>query len=179
MCIRDRTNGDLKVAHCSDTACSSATRTTVDEVGNVGQHSSMTRGTDGLALISYYDVTNGELKVAHCSNTACTAATLTHLDGAAHNIGASSSMMRGADDRGFISYYDVTNGDLKVAHCSNLACTATTLTTVDSAGRVGQYSSVANGTDGLALRYVFNLRQPARSRPDRPRAPSDGRQSQH
>ena len=38
-----------------------------------------------------------------------------------------------------------------MAHCSDLACTAATLTTVDSAGSVGQYSSVTIGADGLAL----------------------------
>ena len=67
----DATNGDLKVAHCSDSACTSATRTTVDRAGVVGQYSSVTIGTDGLALISYYDATNGDLKVAHCSNLFC------------------------------------------------------------------------------------------------------------
>ena len=45
--------------------------TTLDGAGNVGQYSSVTIGTDGLGLISYYDVTNGDLKVAHCSNLFC------------------------------------------------------------------------------------------------------------
>ena len=91
----DETNGDLKVVHCSDSACTSATLTTVDRAGNVGQYSSVTIGTDGLALISYYDATNGDLKVAHCSDLACTSATLTTLDGAANNVGAPSSMIMG------------------------------------------------------------------------------------
>jgi hypothetical protein len=43
----------------------------VDRPGNVGQYSSVTIGTDSLALISYYDATNGDLKVAHCSNLFC------------------------------------------------------------------------------------------------------------
>jgi hypothetical protein len=42
--------------------------TTLDSSGNVGQYSSVAIGTDGLALISYYDANNGDLKVAHCSN---------------------------------------------------------------------------------------------------------------
>ncbi len=104
-------------------ACTSAAIATPDRTGNVGQYSSVTIGTDGLALISYYDATNGDLKVAHCSDVACTAATLTALDGAANNVGAPSSMIMGADGRSLISYYDATNGDLKVAHCSNVACT--------------------------------------------------------
>lgn len=45
--------------------------TTLDGSGNVGQYSSVTIGTDGLGLISYYDATNGDLKVAHCSDLFC------------------------------------------------------------------------------------------------------------
>src|SRR5205085_1598029 len=99
----------------------------------------------------YYDAGNSDLKVAHCSDVACTAATITAVDGAANDVGASSSMIIGTDGRSLISYYDASNGDLKVAHCSNVACTAATLTTVDSAGSIGQHSSVTIGTDGLAL----------------------------
>jgi len=199
----DETNGDLKVAHCSNVACTSATLTTVDRAGNVGQYSSVTIGTDGLGLISYYDATSGDLKVAHCSNVACTAATLTTVDRGG-DVGQYSSVTIGADGLGLISYYDATNADLKVAQCSDLACTASTLTTLtflqseendgqftsvtsaggrgiisyynstdqvlklalcpdlacteatitttpDRAGNVGQYSSVTIGTDGLAL----------------------------
>ena len=67
----DATNGDLKVAHCSDSACTDATRTTLQSEDNVGQFTSVTIGTDGLGLISYYDETNGDLKVAHCSDLFC------------------------------------------------------------------------------------------------------------
>ena len=45
--------------------------TTLDGSGNVGQYSSVTIGTDGLGLISYYDETNGDLKAVHCSNKFC------------------------------------------------------------------------------------------------------------
>src|SRR5215510_7836274 len=125
----DVTNGDLKVAHCSDVACTSATLTAVDgAANNVGGTSSVIVGTDGLALISYYDATHGDLKVAYCSDLACTSAARTTVDGVSDNVGAPSSMVIGADSRGLISYYDVTHGDLKVAHCGNVSCTASTLT---------------------------------------------------
>ena len=64
----DFTNGDLKVAHCSNVACIAATNTTVDAAGNVGAYTSIAIGVDGLGLISYYDLTNASLKVAHLSN---------------------------------------------------------------------------------------------------------------
>ena len=62
----DITNRTLKVAHCSNRACTAATLTTLDSAGEVGQDTSVTIGADRLGLISYYDTTNGNLKVAHC-----------------------------------------------------------------------------------------------------------------
>ena len=67
----DVTNGDLKISHCSDVACTAATHITLQGKDNVGQYSSVTIGVDSLALLSYYDVTHGDLKVAHCSNLTC------------------------------------------------------------------------------------------------------------
>src|SRR5688572_4462249 len=152
----DATNGDLKVAHCSNMACTSATLTTVDSAGNVGQYSSVTIGTDGLALISYYDATSSDLKVAHCSNLTCTSAIRTTLQ-SEDNVGQFTSVTVGTDGLGLISYYDATNGDLKVAHCSDLACTSATITTLtflQSEGNVGQFTSLTiTGGQGLISYY--------------------------
>jgi hypothetical protein len=41
--------------------------TRVDTAGDVGEHSSITLGADGLGLISCYDHTNGDLKVIKLS----------------------------------------------------------------------------------------------------------------
>jgi hypothetical protein len=46
---------------------------------------------------------------------------LTTLDGSG-NVGWFSSVTIGTDGLGRISYYDTTNGDLKVAHCSDVFC---------------------------------------------------------
>jgi hypothetical protein len=75
---------------------------------------------------------------------------LTTLDSAG-DVGARSSATVGADGLALISYYDFTNGDLKVAHCSNLACSAATTTPLDSAGNVGAFTSATVGSDGLGL----------------------------
>lgn len=151
----DATNGDLKVAHCSNLSCTSATITTLDSAGDVGLHSSITVAADGAALISYFDATNGGLKVAHCVNLSCTSAIKSTID--TGGVGNHSSIAIGADARGIISYYDATNGDLKVAHCSNAACTSATVTTLDSAGDVGLFTSITAGGDGSpAISYYDN-----------------------
>jgi predicted regulator of Ras-like GTPase activity (Roadblock/LC7/MglB family) len=119
----DNTNDDLKVAHCGNTSCSAGnTLTTVDSAGAFGFFSSMTLGTDGLPVISYKDNTNGDLKVAHCGNTSCSAGNTFTVVDSAGNVGIQSSITVGTDGLPVISYYDATNGDLKVAHCSNRFC---------------------------------------------------------
>ena len=114
----DSTNTNLKVAHCSNVNCTSATITTLDTAG--GTMPSVTIGTDGLGLISY-NAGNQDLKVAHCSNINCTAATLLAVD-TGGSVGDGTSITTGADGLGLIAYVDLTNLDLKVAHCANQFC---------------------------------------------------------
>lgn len=149
----DETNGDLKVAHCSNATCTGAvTVATVDSVGDVGHELSVAIGNDGLPVMSYYDATNLDLKVAHCANVSCTGtATVTTVDSVG-SVGRFSSIAIGSDGLPVVSYGDYTNFDLKVAHCSNQACTGTaTITTVDAAGQVGSYTSIAVGGDGMPV----------------------------
>ncbi len=141
---------NLRVAHCVDLACSSATASTIDAGDNVGFLSSLTIGSDGLGLISHYDLVNRDLKVAHCANTACSSATSAVVDGAG-DVGLMASVTLGADGLGLISYWDETNNDLKVAHCSDVPCSTATTATLDSVGEVGWYTSITVGADGLGL----------------------------
>jgi len=145
----DTANLDLKVTHCPDQACASASSSstsTIDSQGDVGQNSSITIGADGLGLISYYDATNARLKVAHCSNTACASATTATIDTASFGT---TSITIGADGLGLISYYDYAYFGLKVAHCSNIGCTSATTAVIDGTG--GAFSSITIGADGLGL----------------------------
>jgi hypothetical protein len=50
-----------------------------------------------------------------------------------------------------ISYRDGggASKDLKVAHCANVACTASTSIAVDTPGDVGWNTSITIGSDGL------------------------------
>jgi hypothetical protein len=124
----------------------------VDTTGDVGQFSSITIGPDGLGLISYYDWDNADLKYVHCGNLLCNSGnTIVQLDTLGEQ-GAPSSITLGADGMALISYYDATNLDLKVLHCGNLLCNSGyTITSVDTAGDVGQFSSITIGVDSLGL----------------------------
>jgi hypothetical protein len=153
----DLTNTALKVAHCDNVACTSATLSQIDTHAltdeNYLEPPSLTIGTDGLGLISYYDQAAGDLRVAHCSSITCTSATVSVLDpgGIGTDVGRMSSITIGADGRGLISYFDATNVDLKIAHCSNVLCTTGTGLSVGGTKQVGLFTSIAIGTDGLGL----------------------------
>jgi hypothetical protein len=157
----DTAAGALKVARCNNPACTgAATLSIVDDPANsVGFSSSIAIGADGLPVISYRDNTAGALKVARCNNAACTgAATITTVDDPANDVGSNSSIAIGFLGRPVISYRDATANALKVARCSNAACTgAATITTVDDPDNsVGSDSSIAfaNGRPIISYRDV-------------------------
>jgi hypothetical protein len=104
-------------------------------------------GTDGNPVISYRGINN--LKVAHCGNTSCSAGNnITAVD-SADSIGLWTSIAIGTDGNPVISYHIGFNSNLGVVHCGNISCsTGNTLTVVDSLDNVGQYTSIAIGTDG-------------------------------
>ena len=153
----DADNSDLKVAHCSNVNCSAATITPLDTAGNIGEATSITIGADGLGLISYRypGADQGNLKVAHCANVNCTAASIITPIDTTDTVGLSTSITLGADGLGVVSYYDVVNKSLKVAHCSKVDCSAATIVTLDTSSEivrhVGQYNAITIGADGLPL----------------------------
>ncbi len=146
-------NNKLKVAKCGNAACSSGNTVTTVEAGNVGQFTSLAIGTDGLPVISYFDVSNSDLKVAKCGNAACSSGnTITTVE-SAFSIGQHTSIAVPSDGLPVIAYHDVGNGTLKIAKCGNAACSSgNTLSTVDSQQDIaGIWSSMAIGSDGLPV----------------------------
>jgi len=68
------------------------------------------------------------------------------------NAGLDNDIVIGADGLPIISYHDGFNGDLKIAKCSNAACAGgAIISTIDSTGVVGMYTSLAVGVDGLPV----------------------------
>lgn len=158
---RDFSAGALKVAQCSNSACTgTATTTTVDDPDHiVGADSDIAIGADGNPVISYWDQTAAALRVAKCVDAACSSpAIVTLVDDRANSVGYYTSIAVGTDGMPVVSYLDGTAGALMVARCANPACTgAATITTVDNPPTsVGLFTSVAIGADGLPVVSYFD-----------------------
>jgi hypothetical protein len=68
------------------------------------------------------------------------------------DVGQYTSIGIGTDGFPVISHWaGGTVADLKVTQCGNLTCSSATSTNVDTAGNVGQFSSLVIGPDGLPI----------------------------
>lgn len=153
----DATLGAVRVTRCGNPACTNGNvSTTVDDPANyVGFDTAIAVGSDGLPIVSYRDVNGGSLRVTHCGNPACTAGNVSTTvdDPAVGIVGLFTAIAIGTDGLPVISHQDVSAGALRVTHCGNVACTAGNVSTTvdDPANAVGEFTSIAIGTDGLPV----------------------------
>jgi hypothetical protein len=110
---------DLVYATCTALCGTLANWATVavDQGGDVGQHSSLTRNADGRLQVVYYDATNGDLKYATCV-AACTSAaswrrTILDQEG---DVGTWTTSALDPAGGLHVLYHDVTGGDLAYIH---------------------------------------------------------------
>ena len=153
--IAEQENNALVVIKCGNSSCTSGnTKTTVDSSSaDIGRFPSIAIGTDGLPIISYYDLTNGDLEVVKCGNISCSSGnTITTVE-ATNDSGRGTSIAIGADGLPIISFGYFTDFNLKVVKCGNAACSSgNTISVVDGvSGSVGLENSIAIGTDGLPI----------------------------
>lgn len=108
----------------------SASITTVDLTGTVGQYSSIQfDNTAGVPVISYYDTTDTSLQLARCNDAACTAPTITTV---ASNGGLWTSLQLDSNRFPVIAYVD--GATVRVAHCGDLTCSTVTSDSIVDTG---------------------------------------------
>jgi hypothetical protein len=124
---------------------------TVDQAGFVGPYASLVVDAEGRPHATYYDQDNSDLKYATCS-TGCGSpgAWRTVPVDTAGSVGTYAALAVGPEGRLHVSYRHSGAFDLKYATCA-AGCDTTAnweTTIVDSAGAVGNYSSVAEDSTG-------------------------------
>jgi len=128
----DATNHDLKQA--VEWGGNSWVKRVLDSTGDVGKWPSQAmKGTDWYA--AYYDQTNGNLKCMDYVGNVGSGPVVVDSSG---DVGRYTSIAVNSTGVPFISYYDATNGDLKLAWNEG----GWKNVTLDSAGDVGKFSSV-------------------------------------
>ncbi|MBP9850264.1 MAG: VCBS repeat-containing protein [Candidatus Peribacteraceae bacterium] len=138
----------LKVAHCSDIECSTASQVIVDQGGDRGWYPSIAIGTNGLPIVSYRDMGNNSLKIVFCANVGCVGSTVSRvLD--TGRAGFYTSLAIGTDGNPIMSYVDDTLAKTKVLHCRNPECTGTS--DITAIGETAGDTSIAIGADGRPI----------------------------
>ena len=128
---------------------------TVDNAGSVGQYTSLTV-VNGNPAISYFDDDNDDLKYVRATDVDGSAwAVPVMVDGALENVGYYTSLSV-VNGNPAISYWDVSNGDLKYVRATDANGSAWGApVTADSGDYIGGWTSltVVNGNPAISYFY--------------------------
>lgn len=159
----DLINQVLKLARCAVTSCVSFDNeiNIVSPLSPAGQYTSLALDpVTEYPLISFFDFTQFSLRLAQCNDDACDETVngpenIQIVDDDPINfVGFFSSMQLDASGFPVISYYDSTDGALKLAHCGNADCSSNNSAVIVDDGngnQVGSYSSLYLDTNGIPV----------------------------
>lgn len=155
----DASEGKLKVAHCFEKNCAFFNSiVTPDPSSSIGKYTSIALDHNGNPIVSYYDETNSALKVLHCGNSTCSTGNTIATPDSIGNVGQYTSVTVDNNNLPLISYYDATNGILKVLHCGNSACTAgNSIVKPDLGSSNGVQSSIKLNATGKPVIAYFDF----------------------
>ena len=118
-------NREIRVVHCGDPNCSSGNVViSLDTIGPFPRGTSLALDGSDNPVIAYYDSVNADLRVLHCGNPNCTSGNVKTSPDAAGDVGRDVSLVLDASGNPVVSYFDLTNADLKVLHCGDPNCSA-------------------------------------------------------
>jgi hypothetical protein len=140
----------LKILHCDDSNCKGdeSNNIAIPDAGEVGWFSSLVLDAAGNPVVGYYNFSSGDLKILHCDDPNCAGDESKNIStpDTTGYVGSDISMVLDAKGNPVVSYYDSSNGKLKILHCDDPNCagdeTGNIATPTDAAGNVGLFTSL-------------------------------------
>ncbi len=155
----DATTPDIKFIDCDNATCTVNTTNILGAAVAMQYVSLYCVATDNCKIAAYYDSSTAkDLIILDCGDSTCdsgNAGFSSFTPDTTGDVGQYTSIYCLSDTDCKVSYYDVTNGNLKFIDCNNKDCSsAGTPTTVDSTGDVGKYTSITcPATDDCKISY--------------------------
>ncbi len=150
----------LKLLHCGNPNCTAGNSINTADLGLVGIYSSLALDAAGNPVMSYYDNNNDNLKLLHCDDPNCAGDESGNIvsPDTGGDVGRDTSLALDEAGNPVVSYYDFTNGDLKILHCNDPNCIGgdESITAPDTTGDVGLYTSLVLDGDGNPVVSYFD-----------------------